>query len=70
MSEQEREQDSKQAGSSDEGQVSEVSGLQRAGEPITPGDSVAAHPDDDTVDEGMTGPEAPTGNQDEEGEPR
>lgn len=56
-----------------DGQVSEVSNLEDAGTPITPGDAVAGHPADsgpDGVEEGETGPNATTGNQDQEGEPR
>jgi hypothetical protein len=56
------------------GQVSEVSSLEGAGEPITPGDAIAGHPHDtvdgEKIDEGATGPDARTGNQDQEGEPR
>jgi hypothetical protein len=48
--------------STDEGQVSEVSGLADAGTPISPGDSVAGQPDSESgsPDEGPTGPDAPT----------
>jgi hypothetical protein len=53
-----------------EGQVSEVSGLEGAGEPISPGDAVAGHPKDDDVQEGATGPDARTGNQDTDKDPQ
>jgi hypothetical protein len=53
-----------------EGQVSEVSSLEGAGEPITPGDAVAGPPTDDDVQEGATGPEARTGNQDTDRDPQ
>ncbi|WP_435768338.1 methyltransferase [Nocardioides sp. SYSU DS0651] len=65
--------DSKDKDSDEGGQVSEVSGLDDAGGTITPGDSVAGHPTDqgeDSVDEGATGPDARTGNQDTDKEPR
>ena len=48
------------------GQVSEVGNLADAGEAETPSDSVAGHPSDRDVQEGRTGPNARTGNQDEE----
>jgi hypothetical protein len=47
----------------DDGQVSEVDNL-GDGSQIEPGDSVAGHPDDRDVEEGATGPDARTGNQD------
>ena len=59
----------KGTGQEQEGQVSEVSSMAEAGE-TTPGDAVAGHPSDDAVDEGMAGPDAPTGDQDHQGEPR
>ena len=45
-----------------EGEVSEVSGLSKAAEPISPGDSVAGSPSQESgqVDEGPTGPDAAT----------
>ncbi|KRA31179.1 MULTISPECIES: methyltransferase domain-containing protein [unclassified Nocardioides] len=46
-----------------EGQVSEVGNLDDVGE-IRPEDAVAAHPDDREVQEGATGPNARTGDQD------
>lgn len=53
-----------------DGQVSEVSNPDDAGTALTPGDSVAGHPADRRVQEGETGPNAVTGNQDQEGAPR
>jgi len=50
------------------GQVSEVSRLDDAGEPLSPSDSVAGHPTDRDVQEGKAGPNARTGNQDVEEE--
>ncbi|MBM0127078.1 hypothetical protein [Pimelobacter simplex] len=49
-----------------EGQVSEVGNLDDAGEVETPSDAVAGHPTDRDVQEGEAGPDARTGNQDEE----
>ncbi|MFC5728539.1 MULTISPECIES: methyltransferase domain-containing protein [Nocardioides] len=57
-------------GPAPEGQVSEVSSLEGAGEPISPGDAVAGHPEDDDVQEGATGPDARTGNQDTDKDPQ
>ena len=48
----------------EEGQLSEVASRLSAG-PVTPGDSVAGHPTDEDVDEGATGPDALTGDQDD-----
>ncbi|AJR18161.1 hypothetical protein GUY44_21110 [Pimelobacter simplex] len=45
-----------------EGQVSEVDNLGDADE-IEPSDAVAGHPDDRDVQEGATGPDARTGDQ-------
>lgn len=47
----------------DEGQVSEVSSLEGAGEPIQPDQAVAGAPDGESgeVQEGKTGPNARTG---------
>ena len=58
-----RDQESRQR----EGQVSEVVSLANAGEVESPSDSVAGHPSDRDVQEGKAGPNARTGNQDEEG---
>jgi release factor glutamine methyltransferase len=52
------------------GEVSEVGGLGGAGEQIQPEDSVAAHPKDEDVQEGATGPDARTGNQDTDKDPQ
>lgn len=57
-------------GRASEGQVSEVSSLEGAGEPTSPGDAVAGHPQDDEVQEGATGPDARTGNQDTDKDPQ
>ena len=46
------------------GQLSAVPSPLSAGL-VTPGDSVAGHPVDDDVDEGATGPDALTGDQDD-----
>jgi hypothetical protein len=45
-----------------DGQVSEVASFKNAGEPISPGDAVAGAPEGESgqVDEGPTGPDAPT----------
>lgn len=48
------------------GQVSEVGSLDGAGEVESPSDAVAGHPTDRDVQEGKAGPDARTGNQDEE----
>ncbi|TNM44230.1 hypothetical protein FHP29_05880 [Nocardioides albidus] len=48
----------------EQGQVSEVSGLDEAGM-RSPSDAVAGHPTDDEVQEGATGPDARTGDQDQ-----
>ena len=50
------------SGSASEGQVSEVAGLDNPDDPISPEDSVAGAPTDESgrVDEGPTGPDAPT----------
>lgn len=48
------------------GEVSEVGNLDEV-EEIRPEDAVAGHPDDRDVQEGATGPDARTGNQDEVG---
>ena len=48
----------------DRGEISEVDNL-GDGSQIEPGDSVAGHPDDRDVQEGATGPDARTGDQDE-----
>ncbi len=48
------------------GQVSEVGNLADAGEVESPSDAVAGHPTDRDVQEGKAGPNARTGNQDEE----
>lgn len=48
------------------GQVSEVGNLDEAGEVESPADAVAGHPTDRDVQEGKAGPDARTGNQDEE----
>ncbi len=53
-----------------QGQVSEVGNLDDAGEVESPSDAVAGHPTDRDVQEGKTGPDARTGNQDEEEERR
>ncbi|WP_028656782.1 hypothetical protein [Nocardioides sp. J54] len=45
------------------GQVSEVASHKSAGQ-VTPGDAVAGHPADDTVQEGSAGPDALTGDED------
>lgn len=45
------------------GELSEVASRKSAGT-TTPGDAVAGHPFDDDVQEGATGPNARTGNQD------
>ncbi|MBM7516366.1 hypothetical protein [Nocardioides nitrophenolicus] len=52
----------------EQGQVSEVSRLDDAGEVVSPSDSVAGHPTDRDVQEGKAGPNARTGNQDVEEE--
>jgi hypothetical protein len=49
-----------------QGQVSEVGNLDDAGDVESPSDAVAGHPTDRDVQEGKTGPNARTGNQDEE----
>jgi hypothetical protein len=53
----------------DEGQVSEVGGL--GAEPISDGDSVAGQPEGESgrVDEGPTGPDAPTFAEDQDEHP-
>jgi hypothetical protein len=45
-----------------DGQVSEVASFKEAGEAISPGDAVAGAPEGESghVDEGPTGPDAPT----------
>ncbi len=45
------------------GELSEVASRKAAG-PTTPGDAVAGHPFDDDVQEGATGPNARTGDED------
>jgi hypothetical protein len=62
MSTQDDRTDDDQQRSDEGGQVSEVSGMGKAGEPVLPGDSVAGQPDADSgrADEGPTGPDAPT----------
>ncbi len=52
-------------GAQDEGQVSEVSALEGAGEPIMPDQAVAGAPDAESgeVQEGKTGPNARTGSE-------
>lgn len=45
------------------GELSEVASRKAAG-PTTPGDAVAGHPFDDDVQEGATGPDARTGDED------
>ena len=65
---QRQEQESGQEQGQEQGQVSEVDSLTRADEQIEPGDAVAGHPEDRGVQEGATGPEARTGDQDEETE--
>ncbi len=49
----------------DEGQVSEVSGLEGAGDPIQPDQAVAGAPDAESgdVQEGKAGPNARTGTE-------
>ncbi|GAB6986497.1 hypothetical protein [Nocardioides pyridinolyticus] len=53
----------------DEGQVSEVSGLKKEGEPsaVSDGDSVAGQPTQESgsTDEGPQGPDAPTFSEDQ-----
>ena len=46
----------------DEGQVSEVSGLRDPGESVSDGDAVSGQPEGESgkVDDGPTGPDAPT----------
>ena len=46
----------------DEGQVSEVSGMKAPGESLSDGDAVSGQPEGEsgTVDDGPTGPDAPT----------
>lgn len=55
----------------DEGQVSEVSGLEKEGElsDVSDGDSVAGQPTEEsgTTDEGPQGPDAPTFSEDRSG---
>ena len=58
--------DTQQGEDAPEGQVSEVNNLDDAGEVETPSDAVAGHPTDRAVQEGKAGPDARTGNQDEE----
>ncbi|HWJ09971.1 MAG TPA: hypothetical protein VNS46_11370 [Nocardioides sp.] len=47
----------------DAGELSEVASRKSAGQ-TTPGDAVAGHPFDDDVQEGATGPNARTGDED------
>jgi hypothetical protein len=47
-----------------DGEVSEVGNLDGAGTVEAPADAVAGHPTDDDVQEGATGPNARTGDQD------
>ncbi|WP_436698153.1 hypothetical protein [Nocardioides sp. BYT-33-1] len=49
-----------------DGELSEVGSLDDAGTAESPGDAVAGHPTDDDVQEGATGPDARTGDQDQE----
>ncbi|HEU5035469.1 MAG TPA: hypothetical protein VFT70_00580 [Nocardioides sp.] len=46
----------------DEGQVSEVSGMKAPGESVSDGDAVSGQPEGESgkVDDGPTGPDAPT----------
>jgi len=53
-----------------ESQVSEVANLDDAGVAQSPSDAVAGHPTDDDVQEGATGPNARTGDQDQDVEER
>ncbi|GAA3531540.1 hypothetical protein [Nocardioides daeguensis] len=58
--------DPREAEHAGEGQVSEVGNLDDAGEVESPADAVAGHPTDRDVQEGKAGPDARTGNQDQE----